>query len=107
MIEQLCEYLQVRQNFTISYRPETNGLVERSGEEAMRHVRAIIFDKRNYNKWSMYLPLIERIINVTYNSTIGMAPVQLLFGNMINLDRNILDIEDRENNDLRGKVSTY
>ncbi len=25
MIKQLHEYLQIRQNFTISYRPETNG----------------------------------------------------------------------------------
>ncbi len=56
----------------------------------MRHLRAIIFHKNMIDGWRDSLPLVQRILNASVHSSIGVSPAQLLFGNSINLDRGIL-----------------
>ena len=55
----------------------------------MRHLRAIIFDKRMGSKWGDYLPLVQRIMNSSVHRSIGVTPASLLFGNALDLDRRI------------------
>jgi hypothetical protein len=60
--------------------------VERANKEVMRHLTAIIFDKRVNTAWSSeYLPLVQRIMNAKVHDTIGVSPAELLFGKAINL----------------------
>jgi hypothetical protein len=53
----------------------------------MRHLTAIVFDKRVGDSWSSsdYLPLVQRIMNAKVHDTIGVTPAELLFGQAINL----------------------
>ena len=52
-----------------------------------------MFEKRVANKWSKYLPLVQRIINGTVHSSTGLTPAQIMFPNPNNgwqLDRGML-----------------
>lgn len=73
------------------YSHEENGLVERANKEVMRHLRNIIFDQKlQYSDWSMYLPMVQRIMNSHPIGTTGVTPAQLLFGNAVSLNDRIL-----------------
>jgi hypothetical protein len=57
----------------------------------MRHLRAIIFDKRVVSNWSSdFLPLVQRIMNAQIKTPTGVFPAQLLFGDAVHLERGIL-----------------
>eukprot|EP01034_Spumella_vulgaris_P027298 gene27298-33994_t len=55
----------------------------------MRHLRAILLDKRVVDEWSLYLPLVQRIMNASVHSALQMSPAQVVFGTAITLDRGI------------------
>jgi hypothetical protein len=57
----------------------------------MRHLTAIIFDRRIGEVWSSeYLPLVQRIMNAKMHDTIGVSPAELVFGKSINLYAGLL-----------------
>ncbi len=57
----------------------------------MRHLTAIIFDKRVDDSWSSdCLLLVQRIMNAKVHDTIGVSPAELLFGQAINLYSGLL-----------------
>jgi hypothetical protein len=73
------------------YSHEENGLVERANKEVMRHLRNILFDQKlQYSEWSIYLPLVKRIMNGHPVGATGVTPAQLLFGNAVSLNDRIL-----------------
>ena len=49
----------------------------------------MLFDNRTLKRWSDELPLVQRIMMAEPNEVIGVSPAQLLFGNLIQLDRGI------------------
>ena len=49
----------------------------------------MVLDKDIKPEWSIHLPLIQRILNASVHSALGVSPAQLLFGNAITLDRGI------------------
>jgi hypothetical protein len=69
---------------------EENSIVERSIKEVLRHLRAFMQDVNVLEDWVSYLPLVQRIINATPHESIGVSPAQLLFGNAVHLDRNLV-----------------
>ena len=90
IIQEFLDMLQSDQQFTTAYSKEENAIVERSNKEVMRHLRAIIFDKIVIDEWEDSLPLVQRIINSKVHLTTGVSPAQLLFGNAIDLDDQLL-----------------
>ena len=74
---------------SMAYSKEENAIVERSNKEILRHLNAILFDKNVVDNWFEYLPLVQRIMNATTHSSIGVSPASLLFGNSTQLDRGI------------------
>ncbi len=74
----------------LAYSKEEQSIVERMNKEVGRHLRAIVYEKNIMNDWSQSLYMVQRIINATVNSSIGVSPASLLFGNAIDLDRGIL-----------------
>ncbi len=57
----------------------------------MRHLTAIIFDRRVSDVWSSeYLPLVQRIMNAKVHDTIGVSPAELVFEKAINLYTGLL-----------------
>ena len=65
-------------------------MVERGIRTLQEHLRAFLFDKEIKNKWSIVLPLIQRIMNASVHSAIQCCPAQLVFTNAIDLDRHII-----------------
>jgi Integrase core domain len=76
-----------------AYSKEENGLVERANKEVNRHLRTIVYNRKVKNKWVKYLPLVQRIMNASIHSSIGVSPAQIVFGNSVRLDRNLLPLE--------------
>ncbi len=91
IISQLLSLLQIEHELSLAYSKEHNAIVERANKEVMRHLTAIIFDKRVNAAWSSdYLPLVQRIMNAKVHDTIGVSPAELLFGKVINLYTGLL-----------------
>jgi hypothetical protein len=89
VIKEFLSRVGASPRYTIAYRHESNGIVERANEEVGRHLRAIVFDKRVTTQWSKALPFVQRILNATPHSSIGTTPARLLFGDAVHLDREI------------------
>lgn len=89
---------------SIAYSKQENALVERMNREVMRQLRAMVSERKIRNEWSDVLPLVQRILNSSVHSVLGVSPAQLIFGNAINLDRGliwgggIVDISTEEKN---------
>jgi len=66
----------------VAYHPEANGIVERRIKEVMKHLRALVYEKRIRDSWSHYLPLVQRIINYTVDGSIGTQPARVIFGDL-------------------------
>ena len=88
--QELFKLLGAEHVLTMAHSKEENGMVERANKEVLRHLRNIIFDRSVLPNWSVYLPLVQRIHNASEHSTTGVAPAKVIFGNSIDLDRNIL-----------------
>jgi hypothetical protein len=67
----------------VPYHPQANGIVERRKAEVMKHLRALVFEKRIKPLWSRFLPLVQRILNYTIDGSIGTQPARVIFGDMI------------------------
>ncbi len=76
IIKELLDLLQVEHEVK-----EQNAIVERANREVMRHLTAIVFDKRVDDSWSSdFLPLVQRLMNAKVYDAIGVSPAKLLFG---------------------------
>jgi hypothetical protein len=86
IISQLLSLLQIDHELSLAYSKEQNAIVERANKEVIRHLTAITFDRRISEVWSsVYLPLVQRIMNAKVHDNIGVSPAKLVFGKSINL----------------------
>jgi len=90
LMTELMRLMDIEHVTIMAYSHEENSIVERANKEVMRHLRAIIFDRRVKASWSIYLPIVQRIMNASIVKSIGVAPASIIFGNNIDLDRGIL-----------------
>ena len=88
--QQLLQVMEILPLTILPYSHEENGIVERVNKEVIRHLRAILFDRQIKDKWSLVLPLVQRIHNATPHSSTNIAPAHLIFGHTLELDRGIL-----------------
>ena len=100
--------IPVGYNAPIVYSKQENGIVERSNKEILRHLKAIIYERDILTKWSRYLPMVQRIINSTISTSLGVSPAQIIYGDALNLNRGfIISIEDKEKYDSEVILSEY
>ena len=109
-IDEMLTIMGSHKLLSLAYSKQENAIVERANKEVMRHLRAIVFDTRLKNEWSLVLPLVQRIMNVSTHESIGVSPAQLIFGNTMKLDRGLfvknISIEDT-NNIVTPSVKQY
>jgi Chromo (CHRromatin Organisation MOdifier) domain len=74
---------------TLVYSKEENAIVERMNKEINRHLRALTYDNTTLENYPQSLPFVQRIINSNYSDRLKISASQLLFGNVLNLDRGI------------------
>ena len=64
--------------FSTAYHPQIDGQSERMIQVLEDMLRACVIDFEG--SWSKYLPLDEFSYNNSYQSTIGVAPYEMLYG---------------------------
>ena len=64
--------------FSTAFHPQTDGQSERTIQILEDMMRACVLDFGG--SWSKYLPLMEFSYNNSYQSTIGVAPYEMLYG---------------------------
>ena len=69
---------------------EENSIVERAIKELLRHLTAIVNERRLRARWSTILPLANRILNTQIHSATGVAPYQIIYGRSGSLDNTII-----------------
>jgi hypothetical protein len=89
-IRELLILIGTQHEITLAYSKEENAIVERANKEVLRHLRAIIYERGVITEWYKYLPLVQRIMNASIHEALGVSPAQILFGNALNLDRQIM-----------------
>jgi Chromo (CHRromatin Organisation MOdifier) domain len=72
---------------TLAYSEEENAIVERMNKEVNRHPQALTFDNVTLADYSTSLPLVQRILNLSHSDRLKISAAELLFGNVLKLDR--------------------
>src|ERR1700731_3882182 len=65
-------------NYSSPFHPQTDGQTERVNQVLEDMLRACVIDFQG--SWEEHLPLVEFTYNNSYQSTIGMAPYEVLYG---------------------------
>ena len=108
VIKEFTELVGTEQCLTLAYSKEENSIIERQNKEINRHVRAITFHKSTIDDWELSVPIVQRIINSSYNSNLLCTPAELLFGNALNLDRGLfVTPAERNVSDLTKPLSAH
>jgi hypothetical protein len=107
IIDELIKIVGAEHITTTAYSKEENAIVERSNKEVVRHLRAILFDKNVITRWRRYVPFAQRICNAEVVSSTGVAPASIIFGEAINLDRDILSPNAMPEEHEHGDLSKY
>ena len=74
----------------LPYCSEENATVERINKEINRHITAHAYERATTENYAGMLPFVQRILNSTVNDRMKVSPAQLIYGNSIDLDANIL-----------------
>jgi hypothetical protein len=82
----LRNLLNYHQLTVVAYHAQANGLAERRMAEVMKHQRALVIEKRIKERWSRYIPLVQRIINYTVDGSIGTMPARVILGDLADSD---------------------
>lgn len=90
VIAQLLRLLNIDATYGAAYRPQSQGVVERSNRETVKHLRAMVVALKKGTSWSSYLPLVQRVCNANTNRATGCAPAELLYGKAVDLNRYML-----------------
>ena len=92
VIKSLSRLMGAEWLYTIAYSKQENDIVERSHRDTLRHLRGILNHRKVRSKWSAHLPFVQRIMNASTKERLGVSPGQILFGNALRLDTNILRV---------------
>ena len=80
LIKEFALLMNSSQHFSIAYSHQDNGQCERMIREVRRHLDALLMEIERPQEWSIFLPMVQRVINTKVNSSTGFAPATLKFG---------------------------
>ena len=86
-LDKLCEKYNVKQIYSSSYNPHTNGAIERFNQ-TFKSILFKLMKLYNSKDWYKYTPEVIKIYNSTYHSTIKDTPINV-FENKLNKKREI------------------
>jgi len=80
--QELTRILGATWSFTLAYRPQANGNVERQNGEILRRLRVLLTYKDTWDVWSepSVIALVQLHLNTRTHGSTGYAPVELTFG---------------------------
>ena len=94
LVRCLLELIGTERHPSVPFNPQTNGIVERNIAEITRHLKFIVNERRIKTDWSLYLPMVLRILNAEKIAGIGLSPAEILMPGL-DLDRGMYP-DDRE-----------
>ena len=80
----LCEKLQIKQNISTAFHPQTDGLSERKNQWVEQFLRLVTSARQD--DWKRWLPIATATHNNHVNTTTKVAPAQALLGYLPVLD---------------------
>jgi transposase InsO family protein len=89
VIREFLTLIGTQHCLTLAYSKEENAIVERMNKEVNRHLRALTFDNVTLEDYKTSLPFVQRILNSNHSDRLKISSSQLLFGNVLKLDRGI------------------
>ena len=89
LITEFLSLVGVQHCLTLAYSKQENSIVERMNKEINRHLRTLTYENVSLENYKESLPFVQRILNSNYSDRLKISASQLLFGNMLNLDRGI------------------
>jgi hypothetical protein len=89
-VKEFMRITGIQHDFSIPHQAHSNGLIEHTCGDTSRLLRMLCSDLHAYGRWSLLLPLVQRMLNSLTRATIGCSANQLVFGNRVNLDRFVL-----------------
>ena len=92
--QKLQEALGTKLDFSTAFHPQTDGQSKRTIQTLEDMLRMCVMDFGG--SWEKYLPLVEFAYNNSYNSTIGMAPYEALYGRKCRSPSCWMEVGDRE-----------
>ena len=107
LVDNLLEILATENTKIQAYSKEENGIVERANKEVNRHLRAFAYEHKDKKTWYKYLPLVQRILNASIHKSIGVSPAQIVFGNSVQLDRQVLPLLDTSSTNTSKSYQEY
>ena len=78
LTKELTKRSQIAQAHSITYHPQTNGLVESQTRTLVKMLR--VYWSRYMTVWDKYLPQVVGAYNSTQHSTTGISPFLMLTG---------------------------
>jgi hypothetical protein len=72
----------------------------------MRHLKAIVFDRRSTN-WSLFLPIVQRIVNDNIHTALGTSPNNLIYGMPVRAARGLIEEPDKTSETAGKKGTNY
>ena len=86
LIRAFCTLYDINHHTIAAYSHEQNGMVERANKQVLTYLRAIVFDRNVIEDWSAMLPMAQKIMNSQVHSVLNVSPIDLVFGQSINLE---------------------
>jgi len=75
---ELCKQLEVSQNLSTAYHPQTDGQLEKTNQHVKTARR--IYCHYHQNDWAHWLPIVQHAINARPSATTKQAPYELWMG---------------------------
>ena len=91
----LCVLLQITKTRTTSYRPCSNGQIERMNHHVLQMIRCL--RDKNIRYWDSYLPHIAGAIRATVSRSTGFTPKKMMLGREVNKSADLLFGTDKAN----------
>jgi len=76
--KELCKQLDIQQNISTAYHPQTDGQSEKTNQHVETTLR--IFMNYQQDDWAKWLPIVQYLINAQVSETTKFAPYELWMG---------------------------
>ena len=107
MIREFLLLVGVKHCLTLAYSKQENAIVERYNKEINRHLRALTFENLSLTDYKKSLPFVKRILNSNHSDSLKISASQMLFDNMLNLDKGIFTPISERSSSSSKPLSKY
>lgn len=90
IIKELLNVCGIQHCKSVPYRHQGNGICERVNFEVMHHLRYIMYQNEVKDQWDKYLSNVQYILNTSIHSSLGVCPMNIVYGSSVMSHRGII-----------------